>query len=264
MGRTRQVAVGKVVFGSGKLVLLAGPCAIENEAQFRSCAQAVKTAGAHILRAGFFKLRTNPQSFQGLGSDAFRLAEQVSAETELPLVSEVIDPRHVEKMAQITNLFQVGTRNMYNYPLLRELGLSGKPVLLKRAFAATLDEWLLAAEYIQSAGNPNVILCERGIRTFENSTRNTLDLNSVAWLKANTDYPIVVDPSHGTGRAQLVAPMALAAAACGADGLMIEVHTSPTQSLSDGEQALLPAEFTSLTQQLERLLASQERSLWKI
>lgn len=263
MHKTRKIQVGKVLFGTGQLVVLAGPCAIESEQQFNTTANAVQSSGAHVLRAGFFKLRTNPQSFQGLGNDAFRLAQEVRSQTGMPLVSEIIDPRTLEKMLDFVDLFQVGTRNMYNYPLLRELGQSGKPVLLKRAFSATVEEWLLAAEHIEATGNKNIVLCERGIRSFETTTRNTLDLNSVAWLKANSDYPVIVDPSHGTGRANLVTPMALASAACGADGLMIEVHPEPAKSLSDGEQALSPQEFTNLMKQLEKLLASQERHLWK-
>jgi 3-deoxy-7-phosphoheptulonate synthase len=231
------------VFGDGSLTLIAGPCSIESSEHFFETARGVKAAGATFLRGGIFKMRTSPDSFQGIGAGAFSFIGDVKRETGLPLVSEVTDPRQVADVAQYVEMFQVGSRNMYNYELLKELGSLRKPVLLKRAFAATVDEWLKAADYVVKGGNDNVILCERGIRTFEPTTRNTLDLNSVAYLKAHASFPVIVDPSHGTGRPELILPMSLAAVGAGCDGLIIEVHPRPSEALSDAFQAIDFAHF---------------------
>ena len=234
------------IFGDGRLAIIAGPCSIESRDHLRETANAVKAAGASILRGGIYKMRTSRDSFQGLGSDAFGFINEVKRETGLPLVSEVTDPRQISDIESTIEMFQVGSRNMYNYELLKELGALRKPVLLKRAFAATVDEWIKAADYVIKGGNDNVILCERGIRTFEPTTRNTLDLNSVAYLKAHTSFPVIVDPSHGTGRPELIGPMSLAAIGAGADGLIIEVHPRPSEALSDAHQALNVAQFEAI------------------
>ncbi len=251
--RTR-VRVGEVSVGNGGgLVIMAGPCAVESRDQLLQTAHWVRREGARILRGGAFKPRSSPYSFQGLGMPALQLLSEARAETGLPVVSEVVDASQVEAFDEHVDLLQVGARNMHNFVLLRAVGQSRKPALLKRGLSATIDEWLLAAEYILSSGNPNVILCERGIRTFETATRNTLDLSAVPVLRGQTHLPIVVDPSHGTGQRSLVGPMALGAAAVGADGLLIEVHPDPPNAKSDGDQSLSFDEFGDLMDELRRL-----------
>ena len=255
------VKVGKVEIGAKRLVVMAGPCAIESAAQMRSAAQAVKAAGAHMLRGGAFKPRTSPYSFQGMERDGLLLLEQSGGEAGLPVVTEVMDPHDIDSIAQHADMLQVGARNAQNFSLLRRLGKVSKPILLKRGMSTKLDEFLMAAEYILSAGNPNVVLCERGIRTFETATRNTLDLNAIPVLKQWTHLPIIVDPSHGTGAESLVIPMALAAVAAGADGVMIEVHPEPEKALSDGPQQLRPARFAELMRSLRRVAEAVDRTV---
>lgn len=228
----------KISFGGNEIPVIAGPCSIENAEHLLETAKAVKASGATLLRGGIFKMRTSDKSFQGLGTGAYSFINDVKAQVGMPLVSEVVDPRQISDMHDFVDMFQVGSRNMYNYSLLKELGATKKPVMLKRGFSATVEEWLKAADYVLNGGNENVILCERGIRTFETTTRNSLDLNSVAYIKAHSQLPIIVDPSHGTGRPELIKPMSLAAIAAGADGLIIEVHPRPNEALSDGHQAL--------------------------
>ncbi len=251
--RTR-VRVNGVELGLGQeLVVMAGPCAVESREQLMESARCVKREGARVLRGGAFKPRTSPYSFQGLGLPALELLAEAHREFGLPVISEVVDPADVPAFEEHIDILQVGARNMHNFVLLKAVGQSRRPVLLKRGLAATIEEWLLAAEYILSAGNPNVILCERGIRTFETATRNTLDLSAVPVLRSRTHLPIIVDPSHGTGHRALVAPMALASAAVGADGLIIEVHPDPPNALSDGDQSLSFEEFGALMDELRRL-----------
>ena len=259
--KSRLVRVGSTVFGGEHFQVIAGPCSIESREQFSETAEFVKKSGARAIRGGIFKMRTNPSSFQGLGNQALEIAREIKAEIGLPIVSEITDPRQLNDMHDIVDLFQVGSRNMYNYTLLKELGQLRKPVLLKRGFSALVEEWLLAAEYIVAGGNPNVILCERGIRTFEKITRNTLDLSAVAYVKAKSDFPVIVDPSHGTGVPDLIEPMSLAAAAAGADGLIIEVHNHPEKAKSDGFQALTYARFAHLMHNLDGLLKHLNRPL---
>ncbi len=255
------VKVGKVEIGAKRLVVMAGPCAIESAAQMQSAAQAVKAAGAHMLRGGAFKPRTSPYSFQGMEREGLLLLERAGREAGLPVVTEVMDPHDIDSIAQHADMLQVGARNAQNFSLLRRLGKVSKPILLKRGMSTKLEEFLMAAEYILSAGNPNVVLCERGIRTFETATRNTLDLNAIPVLKQWTHLPIIVDPSHGTGAESLVIPMALAAVAAGADGLMIEVHPEPEKALSDGPQQLRPARFAELMRALRRVAEAVDRTL---
>jgi 3-deoxy-7-phosphoheptulonate synthase len=255
------VNLANLSIGDGSFSVIAGPCSIESEEQFQETAQFVQKHGACLLRGGMFKLRTSPESFQGLEEEAFEIVKGVKKQVGLPFVSEVTDPRQIGDMDDVVDAFQVGSRNMHNYSLLKELGNTNKPILLKRGFAGLIKEWLLSAEYVRKHGNPNVILCERGIRTFEDTTRNTLDLNAVAYIKANTDFPIIVDPSHGTGVRELVTPMALAAAAAGADGIMVEVHPQPEKALSDGFQALNFEDFENLTLKLNNLLSAMDRKL---
>lgn len=232
---------------------MAGPCAVETREQLLTVADAVLAAGASVLRGGAFKPRTSPKSFQGLGAAGLMLLSEASARTGLPVVTEVMDPRDVELVAEHAAILQIGSRNMQNFPLLREVGRLRKPVLLKRGAAATLDELVLASEYIRNEGNDDVMLCERGVRSFDPSTRYLLDLAAVPVLKARCDLPVIVDPSHGTGASYLVAPMAKAALAAGADGLLIEVHAAPEHALCDGKQAMRPAEFATLCAELRRL-----------
>lgn len=250
-----------VPFGGSSVPVIAGPCSIESKEQFLGLAQELKEMKVSFLRGGIYKLRTNPESFQGLGKEAYPIAQEVSHATGLPFTSEVTDPRQIEELHEITSMFQVGTRNMYNYDLLKELGKSSKPVLLKRAFSATYGEFLNAAEYILAAGNKNVLLCERGIRTFVNDTRNTFDINAIPFLKNRTDLPVLADPSHGTGLTELVEPVALAALAAGADGLIIEVHNDPKNALSDGQQALTTEQFKSFLDKADKILNVLGRSL---
>lgn len=240
------VDVSGVHVGAGSSVVMAGPCAVESEAQIMTVAHAIKQAGAHMLRGGAFKPRSSPYSFRGMGEAALKLMAKARNETGLPIVTEVMTPTDVALVAEYADLLQIGARNMQNYQLLEEVGRSQRPVLLKRGLSATFEEWMLSAEYIMNQGNHNVILCERGIRTFETATRNTLDLNAVALAKKRTHLPIIVDPSHGTGKWYLVAPLALAGLAAGADGLMIEVHPDPDKATSDGPQSLTLENFASL------------------
>lgn len=237
--------------GGKKVVVIAGPCAVENKTILMSIAEKVKEAGASFLRGGAFKPRTSPYSFQGLGVEGLKILAEAREATGLPVVTEIMDPRDMEVVLQYSDIIQIGARNMQNFRLLLEVGQCDKPVLLKRGLSATIKEWLMAAEYVLSKGNENVILCERGIRTFETATRNTLDLSAVPLLKELTHLPVVVDPSHGVGKWNLVIPMARAAVAAGADGLLIEVHTNPEEALSDGEQSLRPSLFKDLMDQIK-------------
>jgi len=241
-------------------VLIAGPCAVESRDQTLATARRVKAAGAHLLRGGAFKPRTSPHDFQGLGQAALDILAEARAETGLGIVTEVMDARQIEQVGAVADVFQVGSRNMQNFTLLKELGRTDRPVLLKRGMNATLDEWLGAAEYVLAGGNPHVILCERGIRTFETCTRNTLDLAIVPAVKARCPLPVVVDPSHATGRADLVHPMSLAAVAAGADGLLVEVHPDPPRARSDARQQLTPDAFAALADAVRGLLAHLGRA----
>ena len=251
--RTR-ITIGNNAMGAGSpLVVMAGPCSVESSEQLFDTARLVKREGGHILRGGAYKPRTSPYAFQGLGEDGLKLLADARAETGLPVVSEMTDASQMELFERYVDIIQIGSRNMHNFTLLRAAGQGRTPVLLKRGFGATIEEWLMAAEYVLSAGNANVILCERGIRTFERATRNTLDLSAVPVLREMTHLPVVVDPSHGTGKRSLVAPMAVAAAAVGADGLIIEVHPDPPHARSDGDQSLSFPEFGALMDELRRL-----------
>ena len=252
------VDVGGVKIGDGSFTVIAGPCAVENAGVLRETARGVKAAGAHILRGGAWKPRTSPYSFRGLGIEGLKMLRDVSREFDMPCVTEVMDPRHLEAVASSVDMLQIGTRNMSNFDLLVEVGRSGHPVLLKRGRSATIADWLLAAEYILAQGNPNVVLCERGIRGFDTATRNVLDLAAVPAIRARSHLPILIDPSHATGIASYVPPLARAACAAGADGLMIEVHVRPEEALSDAEQALTPAVFADLCDDL-RILAKVTR-----
>jgi len=234
-------------------VVIAGPCSVESEDQTLQTARAVKSAGADMLRGGAFKPRTSPYAFQGLGLGGLKILEKAKRETGLPIVTEVIDPRDVSWVAEFADVLQIGTRNMQNFSLLKEVGRSGRPVLLKRGMYSTLEEWLNCAEYILSEGNPDVILCERGIRTFETYTRNTLDLSAVPAIKELTHLPIIIDPTHSTGRLSLITPMSLAAVAAGAHGLIVEVHHKPQEALCDAAQALTPDMFAGLMKQVRPL-----------
>ena len=252
------IEVGEAAFGRD-FVVIAGPCSVESEQQTIATAEAVKASGADMLRGGAFKPRTSPYSFQGLGLQGLKILAKARQETGLPIVTEVLDPRDVSWVAEFADVLQIGTRNMQNFSLLKEVGKAQRPVLLKRGMFSTLEEWLNCAEYILSEGNPDVILCERGIRTFENYTRNTLDLSAVPAIKELTHLPIVIDPTHSTGRLSLIGPMSLAAVPAGADGLLIEVHHSPAEALCDADQALTPDRFEDLMQQLRPLRAFMDR-----
>lgn len=255
------IEVGGVPVGGREIVIIAGPCAVESREQMYKSAAAVKKAGARILRGGAFKPRTSPYSFQGLEEEGLKYLSSAAAEHGLASVTEVIDQYSLEAALKYVDLIQIGARNMQNFQLLREVGRAGRPVLLKRGLSATVEEWLMAAEYIISEGNANIILCERGIRTFETYTRNTLDLSAVPLVKGLTHLPVVVDPSHATGERRLVAPMARAAVAAGADGLMVEVHPSPLEALCDGPQSLSPEEFAAMMQELGAVAAAVGRAL---
>jgi len=255
------VKVKDVVIGGKEVVVMAGPCVVENKKQIFETAQQVKAVGAKILRGGAFKPRTSPYSFQGLGEEGLKLLAQAGEETGLAVVTEVMSVNQIELVGKYTDIFQVGARNMQNFVLLNELGKIKKPILLKRGISATIEELLLSAEYILSQGNYEVILCERGIRTFENYTRNTLDLSAVPALKRLSHLPVIVDPSHATGRWRLVSPMAKAAIAVGADGLLIEVHPDPKSSLSDGAQTLRLDTFTQLMKELSPIVQAVGREL---
>ena len=240
------VQIGGVAIGGRKLAVIAGPCAVETPEQLRASAEAARKAGARILRAGAYKPRTSPYGFSGHGPAALSILREVGDALGMPVVTEVMDTADVDLVAEHADALQIGARNMHNFALLRAVGRAGRPVVLKRGLSAKIEELLLAAEYLLASGNDQVVLCERGIRTFETATRNTLDLNAVPYIKQRTHLPVIVDPSHGTGIRELVTPMALAAAACGADGLMVEVHENPATALSDGAQSLYPAEFEGL------------------
>ncbi len=248
------VRVGEVELGSTAVVVMAGPCSVENRDQIQRAAEIVACAGAKILRGGAFKPRTSPYSFQGLGEAGLQLLREAADRNGLLVVSEVMDPTQIELVSQYADILQVGARNMQNFNLLRELGKRRKPVLLKRGISATIEELLLSAEYILSGGNYDVILCERGIRTFESATRNTMDISAIPVVKKLSHLPIIADPSHGTGRRDHVAALARAAVAAGADGLLVEVHPDPDRALSDGAQSLLPEQFVELMAQL-RIIA---------
>ncbi|MGA2411011.1 MAG: 3-deoxy-7-phosphoheptulonate synthase [Candidatus Binataceae bacterium] len=256
-----QVDVGGVIIGGKRLAIIAGPCAVESQRQVESAAEAVKHAGAHLLRGGAYKPRTSPYAFQGMETEGLTLLEQAGRRVSLPVVTEIMDAHELEAVAEHADMLQVGARNAQNFSLLRRLGKIKKPILLKRGMSTRIEEFLMAAEYILSEGNPNVVLCERGIRTFETATRNTLDLNAVPLLKEWTHLPVVVDPSHGTGIWSLVKPMALASIAAGADGLLIEVHPDPAAALSDGPQQLKPKRFAELMAALKPLAEAVGRSL---
>ncbi len=243
------VMAGSVKIGGGSLTLMAGPCSVESEEQVVAVAKAVKKSGANLLRGGAFKPRTSPYSFQGLGADGLELLKLARAETGLPIVSEIMDLSQLPLFADV-DVIQVGARNMQNFNLLKALGTQEKPVMIKRGMSSTYEEWLMSAEYVMSEGNQNVILCERGIRTFESYTRNTLDLSAIPVLHHLTHLPVIIDPSHATGKAALVAPLAKAAVAAGADGLLIEVHNDPAHALCDGPQSLKPEAFDKLARTL--------------
>ncbi|HEY9772198.1 MAG TPA: 3-deoxy-7-phosphoheptulonate synthase [Planktothrix sp.] len=246
-------SIGATRFGGGEPLVIAGPCSVEGRAQMLEVAQAVKKAGAKALRGGAFKPRTNPYDFCGLGKEALEYLAEARESTGLPVISEVMSAEQIEQAIDYIDVLQIGARNMYNYELLKEAGKTQKPILLKRAMSATVDELLQAAEYILLEGNSKVILCERGIRTFETRTRNTLDLNAVAVLKTMTQLPVFVDPSHACGRSALVQPLARAAIACGADGLIIETHLQPQKSLSDHEQAITPSTLADIVNDMKTL-----------
>jgi len=257
---TSIVKAGTATFGTG-FAIIAGPCAVETEEQTVATARAVKAAGADMLRGGAFKPRTSPYAFQGHGMAGLRILGIAGAETGLPIVTEVVDPRDVSWVSEYADMLQIGTRNMQNFALLKEVGQSGKPVMLKRGMYSTLEEWLNCAEYILGEGNPNVILCERGIRSFEQYTRNTLDLSAVPALAELTHLPVIVDPSHATGRPGLIGPMAMASVAAGAHGVMVEVHCNPSEALCDAKQALTVGGFEALMRRLRGLegyLATQD------
>jgi len=255
------VSIGDVRIGGEEVIVMAGPCSAESEAQVEATASAVKRAGAKILRGGAFKPRSSPYSFQGLGEEGLRMLRAASDRHDLKLITEVMEVSQIELIEKYADVLQVGARNMQNFSLLRELGRATKPVLLKRGISATIEEWLLSAEYVLAGGNRNVILCERGIRTFESYTRNTLDISAIPVVQQLSHLPVVVDPSHGTGRRDKVASMARAAVAAGADGLIIEVHCDPDHALSDGAQSMFPAQFERLMAELRIIAPAIGRSV---
>jgi len=251
----------EVAIGGERVIMMAGPCSVENERQIIETAEAVKKSGAHILRGGAFKPRTSPYSFQGLEEEGLKLLAKARDLTGLPFVTEVINPETAELVADYSDILQIGARNSQNFALLKKVGQIGKPVLLKRGMSMTIQEFLMSAEYVMSEGNQSVILCERGIRTFETATRNTLDLSAVPVLKEKTHLPVVIDPSHGTGNHHYVAPMCYAAVAAGADGLIVEVHPDPEHASSDGPQSLKPAKFQAMMDRLRLFAEAAGRSL---
>lgn len=255
------IKVGEHLIGDDEIQIIAGPCAVESEQQLLDTAKVVKEAGATMLRGGAFKPRSSPYSFQGLEKEGLKILAKAREATGLPVVTEVMDPTTIPLVAEYADVLQVGARNMQNFFLLRELGKIDKPVLLKRGPSATVEEWLLAAEYIMSGGNYNVIFCERGIRTFETYTRNTLDLSTIPIIKQLSHLPIIIDPSHGTGKWQLVGPMSKAAVAAGADGLLVEVHPHPEEALSDGQQSLNPEKFARMVEELKPMAQVTGRKL---
>ena len=256
-----EVRVGDVTIGGKTIVVMAGPCSVESRSQLLETAERVKAAGAHVLRGGAFKPRTSPYAFQGLEEEGLKLLAEARRESGLPVVTEVMTVDKVDAVAEHADILQIGARNIQNFPLLRRVGEAGKPVLLKRGMATSIQEWLLSAEYVLSRGNTNVILCERGIRTFETTTRFTLDLNAVPVVKRLSHLPIVVDPSHGTGHWEYVEAMAMAGVAAGADGLIIEVHPRPEEALSDGPQSLKPERFVALMARVRRVAQALDREL---
>jgi len=244
---------GPVLIGEGYCTIIAGPCAVENRDEYLMIAKALQEMGVHILRGGAFKPRTSPYSFMGLGLEGLKILAEARELTGLPVVTEVMDTRDIDLICNYADILQVGSRNMQNFRLLQEVGQIDKPVILKRGLSSTIEEWLLAAEYILSSGNQKLILCERGIRTFENYTRNTVDIGAVSVIKTLSHLPIIVDPSHATGRWEIVKPVAKAAVVAGADGLMVEVHPYPERALSDGKQSLTPDNFSRLWAEVKRL-----------
>jgi 3-deoxy-7-phosphoheptulonate synthase len=255
------IKIKKNIIGGRKIHVIAGPCAVENMSMLLRIAKEVKKAGATFLRGGAFKPRTSPYSFRGLGEEGLKFLAEAREETGLPIVTELMDPRDIDVILKYADVIQIGARNMQNFRLLQEVGSHNKPILLKRGLSATIKELLMAAEYIMAQGNNRIILCERGIRTFETVTRNTLDLNAVPVLKGLSHLPVIVDPSHGAGKWDLVAPMAKAAIAAGADGLMIEVHLNPEEALSDGEQSLKPDKFNTLMKELKAVAKAIGREI---
>lgn len=255
------IDVRGILVGDKKVPVIAGPCAVEAGGIVPEIAEKVRAAGASFIRGGAFKPRTSPYAFQGLGEEGLKILAEAREKTGMPVVTEIMDPRDLEIMLRYTDIIQIGARNMQNFRLLLEVGTVDKPVLLKRGLSSTIKEWLMAAEYVMSEGNHKVMLCERGIRTFETATRNTLDLSAVPLLKELTHLPVIVDPSHGVGKRSLVAPMAKAAVAAGADGLLIEVHSNPEKALSDGDQSLTPDAFSNLMQELRPVAEAVGREL---
>ncbi len=256
-----RVRIGDVEFGGKEIQVCAGPCAIESRSQLLEAAQAVKGAGASVLRGGAFKPRTSPYSFQGLGEEGLRLLREVADEVGMPVVTEATTPEQVPLVSEHSDAIQIGARNMQNFELLKAAGRSGKPVLLKRGASSTIEEWILAAEYILLEGNWNVILCERGIKSFDSSTRNVLDVAAIALAKGLTHLPVIADPSHATGRRDLIAPAAMAAVAAGADGLIVEVHPRPDEALSDGPQSLDPSGFRKMMSEVAKVAKATGRGL---
>jgi 3-deoxy-7-phosphoheptulonate synthase len=255
------VNISGIRIGSSEVVIIAGPCAVENHEQLLETAKIVKNSGGVILRGGAFKPRTSPYNFQGLGEEGVKMLSEIGRATGLPIVTEVMDTRQVQFVAEYADMLQIGSRNMQNYPLLKEVGLLRKPILLKRGMMATIEEFLLAAEYILNQGNDQIVLCERGIRTFETTTRNTLDLSAVPMLKHLSHLPVIVDPSHGTGHTWMVPSMAKAAVAAGADGLIMEVHYKPEEALCDGHQSLGPDDFARLMVDLKKVAQAVGREI---
>lgn len=255
-----EIVPGLVV-GGQEFVVIGGPCSVESQAQINETAEAVKKSGARLLRGGAFKPRTSPYSFQGMEEEGLKLLAEARALTGLPIITEVVNPRDVDLVARYADVMQVGARNVQNFALLKMLGQLDKPILLKRGMATTIQEFLMSAEYILSEGNRRVILCERGIRTFETATRNTLDISAVPVLKQQTHLPVMIDPSHATGHSNLVPPMCYAAAAAGADGLLVEVHPCPEEAASDGPQSLRPADFDAMMKRLKVFVEAADRSL---
>ncbi len=258
---TIPAANGPVFIGEGYCTIIAGPCAVENREQYLQIAEQLKSMGVHVLRGGLFKPRTSPYSFKGLGSEGMKIMVEARALTGLPLITEIMDVRDLDYLYEQVDILQVGSRNMQNFSLLEEVGKTDKPVMLKRGLSATIEEWLLAAEYILDSGNPNVILCERGIRTFEPYTRNTVDIGAIPLIKQLSHLPILVDPSHATGKWEMVTPVAKAAVVAGADGIMVEVHQDPGSALSDGRQSLTPQNFKKLYQQIVRLAEGEHKQV---
>ena len=262
--KTKPVRLGSQEIGSKTFVIFAGPCAVEDESSFQSTGAFLKKEGVFGLRGGVYKLRTQFESFQGLGQEALSFIKKIKTDLNLFFITEITDPRQRESLEEVVDIFQVGTRNMFNYELLKELGRNTKkPVLLKRGFSARIEEWVQAAEYLIQSGNDQVILCERGIRTFETATRNTLDLSAVVYLKEKTSFPVIVDPSHGVGVSSFVPSLAKGALAVGADGLLLEVHPRPERALSDGKQALTFEAFSHLMKELREMMPFFSREFYR-